>query len=211
MITSSTSSDLSPSGEEIAKPAEDQSTNGCPINISPEDRDAVSERFRSKVAKKGDAECWEWKACSKAQGYGRIHLNGKMQSAHRVAYALVNGDVPAHRHVLHTCDNPTCCNPGHLTLGSASENIRDMVKKNRHARGERHGRAKLTSKKAEEIRASEAPLHALSETYGVHPSVISSVRRNMHWKAAVSPIRTRRWGRYVITTYGARKADGGES
>ncbi len=135
-----------------------------------------------------EAECWEWQGSRKAKGYGRFHLDGRMQHAHRVAHAIEIGEVPPGSHVLHKCDNPRCCNPAHLALGSALDNTRDMVQKDRHARAERHGKAKLTSEIAAKIRASNEAGSALSEAYGVHQSVISSIKLGKHWKPAAIPV-----------------------
>jgi hypothetical protein len=56
---------------------------------------------------------------------------GSVWKAHRVAWTLANGPIPAGMHVLHTCDNPPCCNPGHLWLGTQADNMADMARKGR--------------------------------------------------------------------------------
>ena len=64
--------------------------------------------------------------------------------------------IPAGLGVCHHCDNPPCCNPRHLFLGTATDNMRDAVRKGRIATGERNGRAKLTEAQVLEIRAAVA-------------------------------------------------------
>jgi len=60
--------------------------------------------------------------------------------------------IPAGSLVLHSCDNPACCNPRHLSLGDHSANMRDRNCKGRQARGTRHAAARLTADKVIELR-----------------------------------------------------------
>ena len=77
----------------------------------------------------GDGSCWEWQGPLR-DGYGNTVRFG-MNGAHRVAWFLTHGD-PGKLHVLHDCDNPRCCNPAHLHLGTHQDNMRDMVARGRH-------------------------------------------------------------------------------
>lgn len=98
------------------------------------------DRFWSKVEISEDKDaCWIWKAGLSNKGYGSFNFQKKMTSAHRVAYQLTHGEIPEGLCVLHNCpggDNPACCNPNHLFLGTQLDNIRDMVQKGRQAKGE---------------------------------------------------------------------------
>jgi len=70
--------------------------------------------------------CWEWQGYRKPNGYGFY----AGQYTHRLAYKLFIGDI-GDMNVCHTCDNPSCCNPEHLFLGTQSDNANDMVAKKR--------------------------------------------------------------------------------
>jgi hypothetical protein len=72
----------------------------------------------------GDA-CWLWKGFTHRDGHGQFKLRGKVEYAHRVAYALVHGCTPYKRLLCHTCDTPGCCNPDHLYVGDKSTNAFD--------------------------------------------------------------------------------------
>ena len=88
-------------------------------------------RFLSEGLMVGpQGKCWEWRGNRDVDGYGRFRWNYEMFGAHRVAWELAHGPVPAGMLVLHRCDNPPCCNPDHLWLGTNVENIAD-----RHAKG----------------------------------------------------------------------------
>jgi hypothetical protein len=90
--------------------------------------------------------CRIWPGRRNASGYGPVSWMGRDVLAHRLAYALAKGPIPAGRVVMHTCDNPPCCNPDHLELGSIDDNIRDMLRKHRHRPGGVSGLANHKSK-----------------------------------------------------------------
>lgn len=104
--------------------------------------EADRKRLWAGVDIKTKTECWEWKRNKLPSGYGLIWIKDGIKRAHRVAYAASKGDIPALMFVCHSCDNPRCCNPGHLFLGSSQDNVDDCIRKNRHAHGETHGSAK---------------------------------------------------------------------
>lgn len=89
----------------------------------------LADRFWAKVDRSG--ECWTWTASAHSFGYGRFGIGRRVFTAHRVAWELVNGPVPGGLHVCHRCDNPPCVRPDHLFLGTAKENLRDMIAKGR--------------------------------------------------------------------------------
>ena len=71
--------------------------------------------------------CWEWQGLTNDAGYGRYG----QQLAHRVAFELMRGPVPAGFVLMHKCDNRRCVRPGHLKPGTQAQNLVDMAKKGR--------------------------------------------------------------------------------
>ena len=69
--------------------------------------------------------CWLWLGAKNQKGYGRVCFRGKVESAHRIVYQELNGNITDGLQVLHTCNNPSCVNPDHLRLGNNSENQYD--------------------------------------------------------------------------------------
>lgn len=108
--------------------------------------------------------------------------------AHRLAWELVNGAIPEGVLVCHTCDNPKCCNPQHLWLGTNAENIEDMRRKGRarSRRGASNKNAKLSMDQAREMRrlysAGGVSQQAIADALGVTQRVISLIVRNVSYK-----------------------------
>ena len=129
--------------------------------------------------------CWPFKGTVDKDGYGKFRLIPE-SLAHRVAYLLKVGPIPKGAHVLHSCDNPPCCNPSHLFLGSPSINMKDMWDKRRHKRpaGENNNHAKLVAVQVLEIRRLNALGHtqvALAKHFGVTQTNISMIVRRETW------------------------------
>lgn len=86
-------------------------------------RSRLFERLAEKVAVNAVTGCHEWTGGRKSTGYGVLWANGKQRLAHRVAWELANGPVPAGRHLDHLCRNPSCVNTAHLEPVTPRENI----------------------------------------------------------------------------------------
>ena len=77
-----------------------------------------------------DNGCWEWQGSKNADGYGTISARCKQFRTHRVVWQLIFGEI-GNLHVCHSCDNPSCCNPEHLFLGTNQQNMQDRQSKGR--------------------------------------------------------------------------------
>jgi len=151
--------------------------------------DEKNKRFWLKVSRNKSSECWPWIGAKKPKGYGNIRRDKKYTTAHRVSWEIHFGKVPDGMQVLHSCDNPSCCNPYHLMLGTVMSNYIDMVKKGRSKSnhknrkcGENHINHKLTSEQVEEIRRRYIPGKVrqkdLGDAFGVSQRNISVIVRN---------------------------------
>jgi hypothetical protein len=91
---------------------------------------AISDRFWARVEKTD--RCWLWLGPKNDRGYGMFFFDGKRVSAARFSWLLRHGLLPPESlYACHTCDNPSCVNPDHIWLGTAADNMRDMILKGR--------------------------------------------------------------------------------
>lgn len=145
-----------------------------------------SARFWAMVdTSAGPDECWPWIGYLAPNGYGRftVATDQRARKAHRVAYELAVGPIPDGLLVRHSCDNPPCCNPTHLSVGTQVDNMRDARDRGRVADpsltrhpGESSGTARLTNAQAGEIfdrhAAGGISQAALAREYGVSTAVV---------------------------------------
>ncbi len=149
---------------------------------------SLGDRLWSKVNRGAVTDCWPWSGSIGKDGYGRISVDLKPQLAHRVAYELSTGISPGELFVCHRCDNPPCCNPDHLFLGTSQDNVSDMVRKGRGFDGSGIGedcpRAILNEDDVRSIRKARSqgvPTGQLAARYGVCASAIRAVVRRKTW------------------------------
>lgn len=150
--------------------------------------DEWPDRFWHYVDRDGADECWEWQAFCNEQGYGYFRHRGENRIAHRLAYQLASRSSP--EWVLHHCDNPSCVNPAHLYDGDHADNTADMVARDRAARGEDNGDARLTEPQVVEIReryAAGATQADLADEYGVTQPAVGLIVRCDTWEHAGPP------------------------
>jgi len=83
---------------------------------------ALLERFIAKVEVQSPG-CWIWTGAKTAKGYGHIKVDGAVKGAHRVAWTLLVGGIPAGHEMDHLCRVPSCVNPDHLEPVSNRINI----------------------------------------------------------------------------------------
>lgn len=113
-----------------------------------------------------------------------------MKRSHRVAWELTHGPIPDSLHVLHRCDNPPCCRPAHLFLGTHVVNMADRSSKNRASReivhrGESTPSHVLTDAQVAEIRERYAAggvyQSELAAEFGVGRGHIGRIVRGDRW------------------------------
>ena len=91
--------------------------------------------FHDSYIPEPNSGCWIWSKCLSSTGYAVLQSGGFRGYAHRFSYQHLKskGEDMGKFHVCHKCDVPSCVNPDHLFLGTASDNMRDCMSKGRHA------------------------------------------------------------------------------
>ena len=157
--------------------------------------------IKGKVLIQGENECWLWEGSRFTSGYGRVKVRGETFRPHRVAYEHFVGPIPRGQQVCHTCDVRLCCNPRHLFAGTHDDNMADMVRKKRSARGSVNAKAKLSATQVAEIRKRYARggvrQAELAAEFGVHQTQISFIVRGANWLDVGGPKTNTGRGGYV--------------
>lgn len=142
--------------------------------------------FWSKVAiTADDNQCWIWLGGKIKGGYGVWDWNGKTTTTHKIAWLYPNYTIPNGMQILHSCDNPSCCNPKHLRIGTHQDNMDDRSQRNRTAKHEKNGNRKLSLPIANDIRNAykngEKNVSKLSREFGVSRRQIDRIIDGVHW------------------------------
>jgi hypothetical protein len=151
----------------------------------------IADRFWEKVLVRDG--CWGWTGDTNGVGYGSLHIRRRLENyrknlyAHRISWEIHNGPIPAGLFVCHRCDNPSCCNPAHLFLGTNTDNMRDCSARGRQngpaksLPGIKNGNAILDDEKVREIRLSDKRGVDLARQFSVHKSLITAIRKRKAW------------------------------
>lgn len=145
-------------------------------------------RIMSAIREREDG-CWEWTKGKNQGGYGQIKVRGKGMAAHRVSYQIFVGEIPDGMFVCHKCDNPSCCNPKHLFLGTATDNYHDCLSKGRwrpgsgnRSKGAQSNHAvKIDIATVKEILAMQCSNSEIARRLKIGRKVVSLIKSGRHW------------------------------
>lgn len=157
-------------------------------------------RFWSRVIITANPDkCWEWQGLLNSKGYGKVTLNKKSFTAHRLAWFYTYGEWPTSILLRHSCDNRKCCNPNHLLEGTHKDNMADALSRGRIAVGSQVPWAKLDEAKAMEIKRrcvrqpkghnkqGASSISALSREFNVSRRTIRMMLEGVTWRHLLSP------------------------
>jgi hypothetical protein len=130
--------------------------------------------------------CWKWKGSKNIHGYGEVRINRKHMNGSRASWISYKGEIPKGMYVLHHCDNRECCNPEHLFLGTASDNMHDMMKKGRSnfLKGDDCPWKKITSEIVLDVLDSlkkGISTKEISKKHNISIDYISDIKRGHRW------------------------------
>ncbi|MGO9372038.1 MAG: HNH endonuclease [Syntrophobacteraceae bacterium] len=148
----------------------------------------IFEKICENVIVDSKTGCWIWTKGKTSGGYGEISTDpGKIDLVHRVMWKHLNGPIPKKGVICHSCDNPPCCNPDHLFLGTQRVNLLDAKAKGRlnPAHGSRAGKAKLTADQVMAIREKHGrgliSHRRLAKEYGITHQAVQSILTGKNW------------------------------
>ena len=148
--------------------------------MTAEERAKLEARFWCKTRLNEATGCLEWIGAIGGNGYGSFGVApGIVSDAHRVAFVLAHGAVPANLAVRHKCHNTHCVQAEHLRTGTHADNMRDMKDAGRGCVGPGSRRRRLSAKDATGLFGSrflKMPLKDVSKAWGVSASTAKAVR-----------------------------------
>lgn len=167
-------------------------TFSCERHTMPRKRNMTDKEFQdwfqSKLILNEGTGCMEWSMCRVSQGYGVIRIQSKNIRTHRLALEFKLGiPIQDKLDVLHSCNNPPCCNPEHLREGDNLENMKDKVLANRQPRGDTNGNSKLKTEQVLQIRQLKGvkSQKEIANMFNVQKACIAKIHRNEKWKHLV--------------------------
>ena len=133
--------------------------------------------FWEKIKKGSPEECWPWLGYKKKSGHGLTTHNAQIMHASRKAWILTHGSISPEACVNHRCDNPACCNPAHMYLGTRADNMYDYFGKiPAHLRGAGSRKCSLSDAELDqlwEMRRGGATMRECGERFGVHHTTVA--------------------------------------
>lgn len=153
----------------------------------------------------GPDSCWPWKGLRDDNGYGLVGIKHRSRFAHRITFAAFNNvEIKPSEVVRHRCDNPICCNPRHLDIGSQKDNVEDMVRRGRQQdysnvlKGQNHKLATITDQQALEIFQANGSLGGIARRFGVTQNIVERIRYGFTWNHVTGLPRRRTYSRSPI-------------
>jgi len=128
----------------------------------------------SRCVRSGD--CLVWPNATSWGGYGTITYDKVQYACHRVVCEAFQPKCDNKPFVLHSCDNPKCCNPEHLSWGDNAKNMQQ--RRDRKPTGTQ----KLLRYDAWKIKFIESGLHKdIALTYNVSESTVTRIKSGLRW------------------------------
>lgn len=153
----------------------------------------IKEKILDNITIDPITNCWNWKRCHIPGGYGQVRWNGQRHLVHRLAYEAWKEKIPLSGQrlcICHKCDNPKCCNPDHLWVGTDADNVKDCINKNRNQSyqeitGENNMHSKLNNIQVLMIRQKHEAGNTTAELvkeFNVTDNHIRNILKRKSWK-----------------------------
>ena len=104
------------------------------------------EKILERCVRQNDCFVWAGATTKRRMGYGRIMIANKAWCVHRVVWTVLVGEIQEQKIIMHSCDNPLCCNVAHMSVGDQTENVKDMIRKKRKVTNTTKGSSSVNAK-----------------------------------------------------------------
>lgn len=133
--------------------------------------------FWTKVKRGEPNECWPWTGYTRGSGHGLTSHKSRPMHTSRKAWMLTHGEPARGLVVCHKCDNPLCCNPAHMYLGTPADNVLDHHEQPAFEdRGPRERRRLLSDAELDHLwamRRTGATLKECAAIFNVHIATVA--------------------------------------
>lgn len=143
--------------------------------------------YEKYIDRKGLQECWPWISATTTDGYPRFGAEGTQWYVTRLVYQKRHGEVLdwTGRLIMHLCNNPRCCNPDHLYLGTPKENMEHAGSCGMLSRKwVQNGNSKLNQEQVAAIRLDTRPSRAVAKAFGIEKTQVLRIRKGVHWNGS---------------------------
>lgn len=144
--------------------------------------------MRIVAVKNEQTGCLEVVGRSIKDGYPRIAYGGVERAVHRHVWMEKYGNLPPSIFVLHKCDNRRCINLDHLFLGTAQDNVADMVAKKRQGHGTKNGMHRLNEQEVIEIYRNTSDFKEIACKYGISLRQVYYIKEKKRWKILLNEL-----------------------
>jgi len=150
--------------------------------------ESLKEKFEDGYSAGNVDDCWNWGRGLTAYGYGQMAYKCKRYAPHRLSWEYANDKkIGKGMVIMHSCDNPSCVNPNHLSMGTQAENVADMIRKGRFNSYDR------TGENNHSCVVKKIDVSGIFEAAGTHQEIadkfnypvgaIKGIRNGKTWKA----------------------------
>lgn len=141
------------------------------------------EKFHNNYIPEPNSGCFLWLGAANNEGYGHLYLDGVYFKAHRYAFLSHYGHLDENLVIMHSCDNPLCVNPIHLSQGTQADNSEDKHKKGRAnvPLGEAAGTSILTEEEVKSIFLDKRYYYLIANEYNIGITTVSSIKTGITW------------------------------
>ena len=139
--------------------------------------------FLTRALESRTNDCIEWPFYRNQKGYGLIKRAGKKYTASRLLLVISSGVEHSHLQCMHSCHNPSCVNPRHLSWGTQEENNLARSETGRIRKGVNSPVAVLTEKQVVAMFLAAGTHRTIAAEFFTDHRTVGRIKRREIWKS----------------------------